>query len=359
MPIFIPLICLIAMGVALFRRSVPLSPAGPQVRDDVPARLLRWAVGLLSARRAEWGQAMLGELDHIDGWGRRWRFAAGCAGAALLLPPWGRAAAAVWAMVAVAAGCAGIYASVVLRYRLDAWGWPVVLVLLAGCTLVAGVMVRQPGVALPGLLGGLLVALAWLVPYGFSYYGFIVAVPPLWATLTQALVAPLLVGVAGTLWGGSAAAGRRIAGLAAFSAGLGLFLYGTLAVAVIGAAGDQIDATWTVSASVDDRLGNNVIFYLWLLPLVTAALGWAAAAATARIRPRLAVSPAVSVAALPFAVPGQLGEGSPAAEWALPPEAGPADQDYGRSWRRTAYRLLLGAVAAAAVLGVAVGLLRG
>jgi len=37
------------------------------VRDDVPARLLRWAVGLLSAPRAEWGQAMLGELDHIDG----------------------------------------------------------------------------------------------------------------------------------------------------------------------------------------------------------------------------------------------------------------------------------------------------
>jgi len=82
MPIFIPLICLMAMGLALFRRSVPLSPAGPEVRDDVPARLLRWAAGLLSAQRAEWGQAMLGELDHIDGLGRRWRFAAGCAGAA-------------------------------------------------------------------------------------------------------------------------------------------------------------------------------------------------------------------------------------------------------------------------------------
>ena len=98
-----------------------------------------------------------------------------------------------------------------------------------------------------------------------------------------------------------------------------------------------------------------MIFYLWLLPLVTAALGWAAAAATARIRPRLAVS----VAAVPFTVPGQLGQGSPGPEWALPSEAGPADQDYGRSWRRTAYLLLLGAVAAAAVLGVAVGLLRG
>ena len=70
----------------------------------MPVRLLRWAAGLLSAQRAEWGQAMLGELDHIDGPGRRWRFSVGCAGAALLLPPWGRAAAAVWAMVATTAG---------------------------------------------------------------------------------------------------------------------------------------------------------------------------------------------------------------------------------------------------------------
>jgi len=147
----------------------------------------------------------------------------------LLLPPWGRPAVPVWAMVAVAAGGAGVYASVALRYGLGAWTWvfaAVGLALLAGCTLAAGVMMRQPDIALPGLLGGLLVTLAWLVPYGFTFYGLIVAVSPLWAVLTQALVAPLLVGVAGTLWGGSAAAGRRIARLAGFSAGLGTFLYG-------------------------------------------------------------------------------------------------------------------------------------
>jgi hypothetical protein len=354
MPIFIPLICLMAMGLAVFRRSVPLSPAGPAVRDDVPEWLLLWAVGLLSAPRAEWGQAMLGELGHIDGWGRRWRFAVGCAGAALLLPPWGRAAVAVWAVVAVAAGSAGVYASVALRYGLGAWSWvfaAVVLVLLAGCTLAAGVMMRQPGIALPGLLGGLLVALAWLVPYGFTFYGLIVAVSPLWAVLTQALVVPLLVGVAGTLWGGNAAAGRRIARLAGFSAGMGMFLYGTLAVAVIGAAGAQIDANWTVSANVDDRLGNNVIFYLWVLPLITAALGWAAAAATARIRPRLAVS----MAAVPFTVSGQMGEGDPGPETALPRAAGEAN--HGPSWRRTTYLLLLFAVVVAALFGLALGML--
>jgi hypothetical protein len=110
-----------------------------------------------------------------------------------------------------------------------------------------------------------------------------------------------------------------------------MFLYGTLAVAVIGATGAQIDANWTVSANVDDRLGNNVIFYLWVLPLITAALGWAAAAAAARIRPRLAVS----VAAVPFTVFGQVGEGDPGPEIALPRAAGQAD--HGPSWRRTTY----------------------
>jgi len=34
--------------------------------EDMPTRLLRWAAGLLSPQRGEWGQAMLGELDHLD-----------------------------------------------------------------------------------------------------------------------------------------------------------------------------------------------------------------------------------------------------------------------------------------------------
>ena len=115
---FIFMMCPVGIGVALLRRYAQVVPAGPTVRDDVPVRLLRWAAGLLSAQREEWGQAMLGELDHIDGRGRRWRFAAGCVGAALLLPPWGRAAAAVGALVVAAAGAVGLYGSVVVRYRL-------------------------------------------------------------------------------------------------------------------------------------------------------------------------------------------------------------------------------------------------
>jgi hypothetical protein len=61
---------------------------------------------------------MLGELDHIDGRVRRWRFTAGCVGTVALLPPWGRGAAMVWAMLALAAASAGLYASVCVRYGL-------------------------------------------------------------------------------------------------------------------------------------------------------------------------------------------------------------------------------------------------
>ena len=76
MPIFIPLMCLLGMGVARFRGHAPEA-----IRDDGPVRLLRWAVGMLTAQRDEWGRAMLGELDYIDGRGRRWRFAVSTAGA--------------------------------------------------------------------------------------------------------------------------------------------------------------------------------------------------------------------------------------------------------------------------------------
>ena len=100
-------------------------------------------------------------------------------------------------------------------------------------------------------------------------------------------VLALLVGAAGTLWGGSAVDGRRIARLAALSAALGLYLYATIAVAVLGAGGPQGDTGWTASSIISDRLGNNVIKLLVVLPLVTATIGWAGAAATARIRPRL------------------------------------------------------------------------
>src|SRR6266567_1286614 len=118
---FILMMCLLGIGIAMFRRSPQAFLDGPS--EDMPTRLLRWAAGLLSAQRAEWGQAMLGELDHLDGRAKRWRFAVGCVGAALLLPPWGRAAAGVWAMIVLAAGAVGLYGGMAARYRLGGGDW--------------------------------------------------------------------------------------------------------------------------------------------------------------------------------------------------------------------------------------------
>ena len=150
----------------------------------------------------------------------------------------------------------------------------------------------------------------------------------------------LLRWAAGTLWGGSAVDGRRIARLAALSAGLGLYLYGTIAVAVLGAGGPPEDTGWTASYIISDRLGTNVIKLLVVLPLVTATIGWAAAAATARLRPRLAVG-MVSVPVTADAPAGEPGRDPMTA----PPEAVRAVRV--RSWRRIAYLLLLWAVLAA------------
>jgi hypothetical protein len=212
----------------------------------------------------------------------------------------------------------------------------------------------------------------------------------------QLIVVPLLVGVLGTLCGGSAAAGRRIARLAAFSAGLYVFLYGTLAIAALGLGGPPGDPGCTGSCNIGDRLGTNTIFYLWLLPLTTAGIGWAAAAATARLRSR----PAPSMVAVPFVGSAGLGEWGHGPvtvpevtppvtsvpemtiqEEALPEEALPAEpvperlpaevlpgdlarHEAGRAVRvrgrhRTVYVLLVCAVVVAALFLLALGMHRG
>jgi len=176
--------------------------------------------------------------------------------------------------------------------------------------------------------------------------------------------------VIGTVYGGSAAAGRRIARLAAFTGGLCVFLYGTLAVAVLGLGGPRGDPGCAGSCNIGDRLGNNTIFCLWLLPLTTAAIGWAAASAAARIRPR----PPAGIAAAPFTAGSGPGEGNrdpvavpdtalpvaAAAEMTRPEEA--SRQESGRTgrardWRRTAYLPLACAVVVVAVFLLALGML--
>src|SRR5690348_16419928 len=105
-----PLVFVFVVGiaVALVRRRALAAAGDPRWQGDAPERLLGWTVGLLAAEREEWGRAMVGELDRLDGRGRRWRFALGCVAAAVVMPPWGRAAAALGALMALAASGAGL-----------------------------------------------------------------------------------------------------------------------------------------------------------------------------------------------------------------------------------------------------------
>ena len=289
---FFTVIVVLLLGAGMWRLvrvRGRVMPGAAAVRDDAPARLLGWAAGLLAAERAEWGQAMAGELDQIDGRAERWRFAAGCVSAALLLPPWGRAGAAVVAFIAGAAGCAGLFACAVIRYPGGGSGggtWvflAVLLAILAGYILAGSVLVRRPGVAGPGLVGGLFVAAAWLALAGFTG-----AASPLGLPLLLVVV-PLAVGAGGTWRGGSAIFGRRTALLAGLSAALGLFLIrGSVLVATGGgpytpAQIREAGGTDVTSYFVGDGLGRDTVLLL-LIPLVTTTIGWAGATLTARIR---------------------------------------------------------------------------
>ena len=53
--ITIVMMCLLGIGIAMFRRSPQAFLDGPA--EDASLRLMRWAVGLLSPQHHEWGQA--------------------------------------------------------------------------------------------------------------------------------------------------------------------------------------------------------------------------------------------------------------------------------------------------------------
>jgi hypothetical protein len=280
---FIPMVGLLGILIALYRRNPQRFLNGPT--EDAPLRLMRWAVGLLSPQRAEWGQAMLGELDHIDGRTRRLRFALGCVGAALVLPPWGRAAAGVWAMIALAAGAVGLYGGLAVHYRLGGGDWiaaGILTVFVIGVLLGASALVRRPGVAIPGLLGGLFIALVFLSLSGFTFLDQVLPDIVPWHPPVEVIVVPFLVGAAGTLWSRNPVVGRRIARLAAVTAGLGLFVYATIAVAAIGGGGPfDEDGGGTLRGTISDRLANNMVD-LAVTTLVVATIGWGGAAAAGR-----------------------------------------------------------------------------
>nr|BFE63104.1 hypothetical protein GCM10020063_076300 [Dactylosporangium thailandense] len=294
MPYFIVfLVTPIAVAIALYRRNPARFLDGPA--EDAPLRLLRWAVGLLSAQRAEWGRAMLGELGALEGRWSRLRFAFGCTGAALVMPPWGRAAAALWATIGIAAASLALFAVLTVDYGLGVGGWitlAVVALICAGYLLGASALLRRPGIALPGVLGGVFATLAALSLSGFTAVDQVTFIPNPWQQWVRVIAVPAVIGVAGTLWRRDPAAGRRVARLAALSAGLLQLLYATVAVTILGGGGPpDEDGGSTIRGTVSDRLGNNVVD-LVVSTLIIAMVGWAAAALAGSVMRR--VSPAAA-----------------------------------------------------------------
>jgi hypothetical protein len=281
---FVFLLGPIGIVIALYRRNPRRFLDGPT--EDAPLRLVHWAVGLLSPQRAEWGRAMLGELGQLDGTVRRTRFALGCASAALVLPPWGRATAGIWAMIALAAASLSIYAGLTIHYQLAAGAWiqtAVVTLLCTGFLLGVRSLSRRTGVAIPGLLGGVAVTVVGLALSGFTAVDQVSYIPAPGAQWVMVIIVPALVGAIGTFWRRDPAAGRRIARLAALSAGLLQLLYSTIAVAVLGGGGPpDEDGGFTLRGTINDRLANNLVD-LVVGTLIVATVGWAGAALAGRL----------------------------------------------------------------------------
>lgn len=297
-------VCLLGVAVIVRRpRRPPAFPAGEV--SDVPQRLLAASVALLAADRAEWGQAMIGELDRLTTRGERWRFVLGCARATVLLPP-RRAAPGrliVTVVTTAAVACVGLVGYGLARYPdliTGARTWVSVaafLAVLAGYTVTASVIVGrldQPalGAVRVALMGATLIAAFWIVigvtaSFGGSDY--------LATLLLLALpLASLTVGALGTWRGRTASTGRRAAVLMALGAGMLVFLLRVSDTLLTG--GRPYDpgmvrdfhssGTHDLAAyAVNDNMGSAMMLLL-LVPMLALLFGLAGAAITARLLPR-------------------------------------------------------------------------
>ena len=284
--------------LAMLRRRAMRRPTATQPMD-APARLLAWAIGFLPPDRADWGQAMVGELEQLHQRPKRWRFTLGCLAATQLLPARraGAGRLVIVLVVAAAVGCGGLVCYGVLRYPAiltNRGTWPALATfctVLAGFTLLTVVLVRRGAAAGLALVSGVGTAAVWIV-FGYAAVTYAQARPVLSLLLVALPLAPLVVGAVATRHGRTGAAGRRTALLSAIVTGLVLFL--TLASDTLLTAAGPYDpgqlrdfpgsrfpdiATYAVS----DNLGTAMSLLL-LASTLTAALGCAAATATGRIR---------------------------------------------------------------------------
>jgi hypothetical protein len=288
------------LGVLVFAVALVLLFARrpPTTSHDVPARLLGAIARRLPGERAEWGQAMLGELEHVESRAERWRFAMGCVVATLLFPG-PRTGSAGWPLAVVAtaaAGCAGLVAAGISRYPaiLAARGtWPVLAfftIVLLGYTAGAAFALRRGAPAASSLTSGLGLAGVWIAA-GVAAVSH--PSQPVFSLLLLAIpIASAGVGAAAGWRRGSGAAGRQVALLASVVGGLGLFLV-LGAVTLLTAAGPY-DAGQLrdfpgsglpdmATYAVSDSLGTAMMLLVFT-PALTAAVGAGAATIAGRIR---------------------------------------------------------------------------
>ena len=271
-----------------------------RVTGDAPSRLLGWAVGALPADRAPWGDAMVGELHQMGNRWQRWRFALGCASAAVFLPS-RRADStnlAARLVAATALACAGLVAYGLAHYPRIltlAGTWPVLAIflsVLAGYAVISAVLVRRGPVARSGLAGGLGLAAVWIVA-GIPVVSH--ARQPAYSLLLLAIpMTSLAVGAAAARRDRTAAVRQQVVLLSALVAGLVLFL--AYASDTLITAGGPYDAGQVrdfagsglpdlATYAVDDNLGSAMMLLL-LVPTVTAAIGCTGAGLAARLRHR-------------------------------------------------------------------------
>lgn len=283
-------LALVVLAALVVLPAIARGVRGGAERDQARA-LLALAVRRLPRDRLMWGQAMLGELEHVEGRRSRWRFSLGCSWAAgrirLQSPEPGGGE-----LRAVIFGCATVSLALVgyglvhypgLRSEPNAWGAMVVF-LATLLTYVGLVVVLARGVSHQstaarrfGLGGGLATGAGWLLgidpPAHLKGWVFL---PLLVALICPALVAAIVghrsrdsqTGSLTALWSG------LVAGLTVF------IVWTTVTYANAGRpydaglvsdfhkSGTHDLATYAIS----DNLGSGLVLLL-VIPTVALALG--------------------------------------------------------------------------------------
>jgi hypothetical protein len=137
---------------------------------DGPGRLLAAATATLPGDRRDWGTAMAAELAQVQGRAARWRFAAGCARAAVFPPRGSRVAVGAAGALAVAAVAAAalVTGAVVPAMRVFALAFVGLLGVLAMLAVARSRRVGRAGPG-PGVVGLALAGTAGCVAFT-TYY---------------------------------------------------------------------------------------------------------------------------------------------------------------------------------------------